>query len=184
MVMSILECEFQAENIRCELLSAKTLTHHLPVKTLTRFDGAVYVGSGLVVHPVESRLHRQACQHAVFGAVPVRSGNVDSASLVMQGVHCVVAFLVPSLGDPQLDAGPLVHHRDSKRVQLFFAPLEQRYVHLFSLHTWHVTSAVTLIRQNRLKAKFKLNYKQNFSSYRAVNTLRLSYKNQPVNVVQ
>jgi hypothetical protein len=35
-----------------------------------------------------------------------------------------------------------------------------------------------------LKAKINLNYIQKFTSYRAVNTLRLGYKNQSVNAVQ
>ena len=36
---------------------------------------------------------------------------------------------------------------------------------------------------NPWKAKIKLGYVQRFSQYRAVNTLRLGYKNQSVNAV-
>jgi len=37
---------------------------------------------------------------------------------------------------------------------------------------------------NLLKIIIKLNYTSIFSPYRTVNTLRLSYKNQSVNVIQ
>jgi len=36
----------------------------------------------------------------------------------------------------------------------------------------------------RIETKISLNYISRYSPYRAVNTLRLGYKNQPPNVVQ
>ncbi len=58
--------------------------------------------------------------------VPVGRGDVDGAALVVEGVGRVVTLFVPPFGDPQLDVGPLVHHADGQRVQLFFAPLQQQ----------------------------------------------------------
>jgi hypothetical protein len=52
-------------------------------------------------------------------------------------------------------------------------------------HTGHDCAFLTLRKELSLKitAKVNLYYIKTFSSYRAVNTLRLSYKNQSINAV-
>ena len=92
---------------------------------MTCFHGAVDVGFGLVVYPVEARLHGQPRQHAVLGLVAVRGGDVHRTSLVVQGLLRMVAVLVPALCDPQADSRPQVHDGDGQRVQLVLTALER-----------------------------------------------------------
>lgn len=92
----------------------------------TCFHGAVDVGFGFIIDPVESGLHRQPGQGAVLALVSVRRGDVHGPALVVQRLLEVVAVLVPTLGDPQLHPRPLIHHGDRQRVQLVFASLRGR----------------------------------------------------------
>ena len=49
----------------------------------TRLDGAMYVGPGLVVDPIEAGLDGQPGEHAVLGAVAVARRHVDRSALVV-----------------------------------------------------------------------------------------------------
>lgn len=97
----------------------------VPRQRLTGLDGAVHVGLGLVIHPVEAGLHCQTCQQSILIAVAVRRGDVHCAALIVQGLLRVVTVFVPALGHPQLHAGPLVHHRDGQGVQAVLATLRE-----------------------------------------------------------
>ena len=84
------------------------------------------VSSGLVVDPVEAGLDGQPGQESVLCAVPIGGGDVDGATLVVQGLLGVVEVLVPGFGDAESNPRPLVHHGDGERVQLFLATLQSR----------------------------------------------------------
>ena len=84
------------------------------------------MSAGLVVDPVESGLDGEPREHPVLGAVPVGRGEVHAAALVVQRVGGVEPLLVPALRDAQLDARPLVHHRNGERVELLLAPLRTK----------------------------------------------------------
>lgn len=95
-----------------------------PSILLTWFDGTVDIGSGLVVDPVESRFHRQSCQHPQPRFLSIRSGNVYGTTFIVEFTLTRKSILVPGFRDPQLNPGPLVHHRYSQRVEFLFATLQ------------------------------------------------------------
>lgn len=64
--------------------------------------------------------------HKMCLCPPVRGGDVDGPPLVVERVLRMVAVLVPALGDPELHAGPHVHHRDGQGVQLVLAALSTK----------------------------------------------------------
>lgn len=83
------------------------------------------VPPGLKVHPVESCLHRQLGQHAVFGAVLVAGGDVHGPTLVVERVLGVVTVVIPGLGHSQLHPLPRVHNGYGKDLQFVLASLKK-----------------------------------------------------------
>ena len=96
--------------------------------TRTGSTGRVHVGARLVVDPVEAGLDGEAGEKAVLGPVPVRGGEVDGSSLVVEAVPRVVVLLVPRLCHAQAHARPLVHYGDGEGVQLLLAALQQQHI--------------------------------------------------------
>ena len=92
----------------------------------TWFARSVDVGAGLIVDPVEARLHGQPGQESVLSAVPVWGGDVNGAAFVVKGLFCVVEVFVPGFRDTESDPGPLVHHGDGQSVQFLLASLKYK----------------------------------------------------------
>lgn len=74
----------------------------------------------LVEDPVKASFDSQSGEHAQLGAVLVVGGDVHGATFVMQRFVVVLISLMPRLGHSQFHSWPLIHHRNSQRVELLF----------------------------------------------------------------
>lgn len=79
-----------------------------------------------VVHPIETRLDGESCQHAISRSLRRIGCYINGSTLVVQRCGPVPFVFGPGFGDTQFDAGPLVHNRHGQRVQFLLAALLQR----------------------------------------------------------
>ena len=92
----------------------------------TWFTRSVDMCSRFIVDPIEAGFDGQSCQKAIFPAVSIRGREVNCTSFVVKGLVGMMSILIPSLSDSKFYSWPLIHHRDGKRIELFFTTLKKK----------------------------------------------------------